>query len=210
MVDITDPTHPVDVGTIEEVGSSPGSLAVFYPYVYWGTYFQHLIGSRSELHVINVADPVYPILIKSIPTFRISHIAFQDNFAYITFAYDDCPTTLYGLAVFDVSSPENPTVISYGSLNRATDLVLGDNYAVLIGSSCADGIYNALFIEDITDPWHLSRLNVLPEYDGVIAGWDDTIYLGMDSRIHALNMSDPGHLLKLVILIYQAISLISM
>ena len=187
VVDISDPADPVEVGSsIEELqlGQDPARLAVYYPYVYWGIWSHDAHGSRGDLYIINVADPTNPTLVKSLITGYVSEIAFQGTYAYLTGS---------GFMVLDVSDPKDPTFVSNGSLDYAASMVLTEGYAYITGDSHAEGIYDALFIEDIRDPYHLSRVNVLPNYHGIVGREEDILYVldWRNNQLHALNISDP-------------------
>ena len=96
-----------------------------------------------------------------------------------------------GFGIFDVTDPANPVFISRGSLSDAIDVAIYENYAYLPGRNCDDGIFKALFVEDLSDIHHPSRVNVLPGYYGGVEISNGYLYLGDGAKLQVMSLLNP-------------------
>lgn len=94
IVDLTNPSSPVTVGTAVSAGSPVYDTAVSNSYLYAGSY-------DGGLEVFNVSDPLHPNLVSTNNQFRPGNMLATDNTLYAT-------GSSYPLSVFDISTPANP------------------------------------------------------------------------------------------------------
>jgi hypothetical protein len=93
LVDLTDPTSPIRLGTID-TGGEPRSLVVSGSHAY--------VANWIGLQVIDISDPAHPLLVAEHSTAgQALHLDVSRGFAYI--ADRD-----YGLYVVDVRDPKRP------------------------------------------------------------------------------------------------------
>lgn len=101
-----------------------------------------LIGTESSIVVVNLNDPLHPVVRKVIPAHRPSGIAVQFRYAFVTDAD--------GFHVLDITDIDNPRSVSSG------DLPLADARNVYVARTYAyvSGGKDGLIIIDVERPEH--------------------------------------------------------
>jgi hypothetical protein len=140
VIDITSPTSPEIVGSVDTPGGAKGvAVAGTHAYVADGPIPPEL---RSRLQVIDISDPTAPQIVGSVDTrYAINDVAVAGTHAYIADADS-------GLQVIDISEPASPEIV--GSVDTP-----GIAYAVALAGShayVADGTYGGLQVIDISNP----------------------------------------------------------
>jgi hypothetical protein len=167
IIDISDPTNPVEVGYINdtEVGGTanlldgPWKLYVSGKYAYVTSLFD------EGLSVIDISDPTNPIEVGYINDTEkggTAHlldgaygIYVSGKYAYVTAWYDD------GLSIIDVSDPTNPIEVGYINDTEAAggtanclewpyDLYVSGKYAYV--TSREDSAISVIDVSDPTNP----------------------------------------------------------
>jgi hypothetical protein len=133
VFDVSTPSNPIPRGTAMITGAKGVAVEGDYAYV---------VGGASGLDVVNIFNPMNPIVVGSLPFWvgTSYDVALSGNYAYI--AAGDL-----GLAVVDISDPSSPSLL--GGLDTG-----GQAYSVdIVGDSAyvADGS-GGFLLADISNP----------------------------------------------------------
>ncbi len=178
VVDISDPTAPVEVGICNTPGE-PQDIAVAGDYAYV------VGGSTGGLRVIDVSNPTAPVEVGFCDTPGSAHdVALDRDYAYVADGTG-------GLRVVDVSTPTHPVEVGiFSSTDSAISIVVMGNYAYAVFTS------GALRVVDISDPaaptlvgiyWGLGRAESL----AVIGGY--AYVAAYEDGMRVVDISDPAH-----------------
>jgi hypothetical protein len=146
VIDISDPTNPTPIGSYDTPGGAIGvTISGDYAYVGDGT---------SGLQVIRIAEPVLP------PESAGVDDTSDNTYGGVIAGDHAYVVTAARLAVFDISTPESPTLAgSYDTPGTAVDVAVEGNYAYIADSG------SGLLVVDISDPTN-------PLYGGGLSvGW---------------------------------------
>jgi hypothetical protein len=200
IIDVSNPANPVEVGVFLAY-HGPGPMAVFFPYVYFNTTYHDPHGSVYTMYIVDVTNPVTPTLVNMISSGIVSTIHFNEPYAYLTFNEPDSMYPCFdqqGFKIFDITDPGNPAYISDVPVVWVNDSAITGHYAYIWGSEyldnidCSGGfIYNALFIEDISDPYHPAQVNVFQNITGEIKASKDYLYLGTGVQLKVFSIANP-------------------
>jgi hypothetical protein len=131
IIDIADPTSPIEIGFYDTVGAEGVAVMDHYAYVVTGSDY-------CALYILDVADPADPVLVGvhrddiiGYPT----NVRIYGNHAYVMASL---------LTVFDLANPISPTLASHLPAGLVADVAVVNNYAYAAG--------NGLSIFDVTDP----------------------------------------------------------
>lgn len=117
VIDVSDPTSPVEIGSYAASGA--GSVQIEWPWVYLGT--------TSAMLVLDISDPTSPGLVGTYPAFDVVSVSVEGDQAAVA--------TLGGVEIVDVTNPVSPA--------EQSSLPSGDetSYALLTGGRVfwADG-----------------------------------------------------------------------
>jgi len=147
-VDVNDPTSPQELFSeswTEYFTHAP--LTVSGNYVY-------LADGASRLLVVDATLPATPTVSTHLIGLPDLSMEIQDQFLYATTNWGDLRGTIF---VIDISIPTDPEVVEVESLGdySLNDLSLDGNYAYSIFHSRH---FDGLFVIDITDPLHLTKV----------------------------------------------------
>lgn len=216
IVDVSNPTHAVEVGTYLSDGVQ--AVAVLDNHAY--------IGSVDGMHILDVADPTRVTIVATWQSRPVHSIAVFDDHAYLG-GFDDLrlvgisdptkpvlvgevrttqlrsmsPHSLavadgyvhfasysVGLATVDVTDPSLPTVV--GELNSSA----GVDQVVVAGTVAYAKGYDTVKLLDISDPAKpalLSSLALGP--GGTLWAAGDRVYLADSDGLRVLDVSDPSN-----------------
>jgi PKD repeat protein len=142
IVDVTNPSMPVEVGALEaEWTTWPHGIFVEGNYAYTAAHFH-------GLRVIDISDPTLPLEVGFYDTPGFARaVAVKDNYAYVADGYNSNNSSK-GLRIIDISDPTTPFEIGIytETLYSPTDVAIAGNYAYLADQS------NGLRIIDISNP----------------------------------------------------------
>jgi hypothetical protein len=183
IVDITDPSSPVEVGSIDIFGSIR-DFTVSGSYAYVAT---HLSG----LHIVDISDPLLPFLVGTYQTSdRLKTVEVYGDYAFIT--HDEY------LDVIDISDPSNPVEI--GNL----DVGIWTSKMALYRSNIYLLHFDGLEIIDISDPstpvyvgglWNVAPVQSISFYDDFAyyntVAYTSDIYSVLYSLL-VLDIADPS------------------
>lgn len=186
VVDISEPTHPKELGFVSTPGEARSVFVV-------GDYAYLAEGDRSHnaggLRVVDVSNPQTPQLIGFLNTKNASSVVVVGHYAYV--AGD-------GFWILDVSTPNSPIeVASLDTSENYVDLVVTGNYAYLVKSFGELGTCsNSLWLVDIHDPASPQHVSSIPK--GILLGEVNTgkaiqvvnglVYLVTDSGFEILDV----------------------
>ncbi|MFL5804454.1 MAG: LVIVD repeat-containing protein, partial [Roseiflexaceae bacterium] len=187
VLDLINPAKPIQVGSLK-IAAWVHSLTVSGTYVYLST------PDGPTLIVVNVSNPAQPTLVRSItlpnPAGQPDRpLAIVGNKLYL--ASD-------GLRVFALSNPANPTLL--GSLNqpaKATDMVVANGYAYIIGTSPADHPNGGLWVVNVANPAQpaLARVIDMSVDDGRVALDGSRLYVRANqTQTVIFNLATPANL----------------
>jgi len=193
IIDVSDPTAPVEIGTFEASQSARGiavveglayltawNLPVIFPFPYP---FPEI--EPSDLHVIDVSNPAAPFQVGNIKIpDPVSKIEVLGNSAYILDAH--------GFRVIDVSDPTAPVEIGEATIGGlAYALTIVDSLTYVGGRA---GFGGGLTIFDVSDPTAPTEVGYaeLPDPLIDIAIEGETAYAAAaDAGLQAIDISDP-------------------
>ena len=133
VIDVSDPSAPVEVGFSEGRPGVTQSVEVLgqYAYVRWES--THWPREKDGLRVVDISDPSDPVEVGFVETKTIfSTLALAWPFAYVS-----------GMSVIDVSDPSAPVEVGLGSVG-GNDLAVSGSFLYSSGSR--------LRAIDVTDP----------------------------------------------------------
>jgi hypothetical protein len=133
ILDISDPTSPVNVGAYNTPGRTAHGIFVAGNYAYVAT-------GSSGLQILDISDPANVFLKGLYATEDARRLVVKGNYAYVA-DYDG------GLQIIDVSKPESPILSgSCSKISYAYDVYINDDYAYVAGSG------PGFSVVDITNP----------------------------------------------------------
>jgi hypothetical protein len=143
IVDVSDPTTPVEVGSYSPpYGDGPCmTLAVAGNYVYTGGYYR--------LNILDVTNPAAPVLVGYANGLDMPHgMAVAGAYAYVVDTHDTGSGYLYRLLIFDVSSVNNPFLISgFTFTSVSPDVAVAGSYAYVAN------VDSGLRVIDVSNPY---------------------------------------------------------
>ena len=133
MIDVTDPTAPVIVGSVYTFDYARG-VFVSGGYVY-------VANGSGGLQVIDVTDPTAPIIVGSVNTPGYAYgVTLFGSYAYVA-------DSSSSLEVIDVSDPAAPAIVSSVNLpGGASDVTISGGYAYVANGT------SGLLVIDVSDP----------------------------------------------------------
>ena len=197
VVDISDPTNPIRIGSApyDWSGRSRIDMKVSGDYLYfltWYYYNDNDLDPRVVLDILDISDPISPIKVGSYETtdYPAENLVASNNYVYISVSGD-------GLHILDVSNPKTPTEVDVYALDTEDILVDGNRLYALTWSYGSEG--NQLHILDVLDPLHITELgsceqplgppNWYNTFDWMVEG--DHVYVSLDDRLTILDVSNP-------------------
>lgn len=176
IVDISDPTDPTVLGTINSCTAMGVGLSGSFAYV---------ADLNKRLCVIDVSDPANPMLVGSaaVPGNGFE-VAISGTTAYIANSAGGVPES--GLHIVDVSDPANPTVLGGVAIDFAVDVALSGSIAYV--ASFDTGLV-AVDVSDPSDPMIIGALNLPGQTAGVSVAGD--IAYAASTGLRVIDISDP-------------------
>lgn len=117
MFDVTDPTSPVELGTVDTPGEAR-AVAASDGYAYVADW-------RAGVQVVDVSDPAAPEIVATIATPGMAAgIFYNDGKVYVA-------DHVGGLRVFDVSDPTAPKAAGYLETPYASGVFVTDSYVFI-------------------------------------------------------------------------------
>jgi hypothetical protein len=150
IFDISDKSNPILVGELPTSSSRAVFVKDDYAYV---TDF-----GGGSLLIINISDPNFPVLEKSVYNVGTpTSIFIKDNYAYLSFWGG-------GVKIFDISNPSEPVAIS--TFGTATSYVTGyyEDVAVYNQYAFAANRVFGVQVYDISDPYNPKLLTTIQTF----------------------------------------------
>jgi hypothetical protein len=199
VVDISDPTDPVRVGSApyDWSGRSRIDMKVSDDYLYfltWYYYNDNALDPRLVLDILDISDPMSPVkrgTYEVSTDYPASDLAVGNHYAYIPVIGD-------GLHIIDVSDPDDPTKVGVYATDTEDILMEGNHlYALTWAQSYTET--NQLQILDVSDPLTVTELGSCEQplgppdwyntFDWMIEG--DHVYVSLDDKLTILDVSAP-------------------
>ncbi len=177
VIDISNPTLPIVVGSLETTSFGPQAVAADERYAY-------IAVAYSGLWIIDVADPAHPVVVSTVPTpgYAID-VAIQGNLVYFTDREN-------GMYVVDVSDHSAPVVIGHLDFgNDARGIAVQGSYAYVGRAYGGD-----LYVIDVSNPAapFLVTDVAISGYPQEIAISGDHAYLACGSSFVVIDISNPA------------------
>jgi hypothetical protein len=174
-VDISDPFHPVQLGSIP-TSSSVNEVDVEGNHAY--------IAEGGRLRIVDVSEPLNLTQVGNYFLGNAYGVDVEGDCAYVA-DYG------YGLRVIDISDPAFPSALGvYSTGGSATDVAVDGDHAYL---TRAGGPY-VLYVLDVTNPAAPSLVTsaTLPAYPLSITVDGDRAYVGMANVLYVYDISNPS------------------
>lgn len=193
VIDISDPTNPIEMGTTGTLASLDGirDIDVSGDYVYAAVY------SENALTVIDVSDPTNPVeagTTGAVSNLTPAGLTISGNYAYVTSQLGR------RLFVIDISDPTTPTVVGqtpyYSNMYYARNVEVHGSYAFVTATN--SGTFNAIDISNPTSPVRVDSINLTNT--GLVAIPGDGSYAIVvgstfgGQNLTAVSISDPSNL----------------
>ena len=194
VVDVSDPTDPIVIGSTGTLTNLAGARAVCVS----GNHAYVAAFDADRLTIINISDPTTPVEVGSVTGSNLDGaegVCVSGNYAYVT-AYE-----VDKLTVVDITDPTNPTEL--GSVagtytNRIRKLNIVGNYAY--ATAYADDSLTIFNISDPTTPVQVGTTGVLPNmggaYDVYVSGAYAYVSASDGYDLTIFNISDPTALVQ--------------
>jgi hypothetical protein len=183
VVDVSDPSRPRVVGSLDLQGWEPSYLTVVDGYLYWADTYDGLL-------IVDISVPSSPTVVGH-RTLQLEQttafVAVQGDYAYL-------PQGTHGLLVLDVSDKTNPIGIRFvDTPGTAGGVVVDGSFAYVADKQMG------VQILDISNPAAAAIIGNLPTSLNAVAVYrnQDTIYVHetnnfLDNQIEAFDISIPG------------------
>ncbi|PLW80738.1 hypothetical protein C0585_01170, partial [Candidatus Woesearchaeota archaeon] len=208
VIDVSDPTSPVEVGSLRAISSPQGGTAsclgmpfdlfVSGDYVYIASYLNY------SLTIVDVSDPTSPVQVGYIvdseqggtaTTLKFAiNVFVRGDYAYVTSQDDN------GLSIIDVSDPTNPVEVGYvtdsevggtaTTLDGASDVFVSGGYAY-VTSRDDDGL-SVIDVSNPTNPAEVGYIDTILNSPQTIFVSGDYAYIPTDDEgLSIVDISDP-------------------
>jgi len=190
VVNISNPASPSVVST-SSVAASPTNVTVSGNYAYVTT-----SSDTAELQIVDVSNPASPSIKSSVNmagTGNAVSVALNGLIAFVA-RNQDTTTSANEVTTVNVASPTAPTVL--GGYNIATINMTGvyvkDNFVYAATSSTTQEmlVLNATNLATLTLTFTYNPSTSVAAT--TIAGFDNTVFLGVGSTIRAIDITNPA------------------
>jgi hypothetical protein len=191
---------------LEEI-SNPSIVASYDPVYSVGSIFVvdnflYLATTMFEFHIVDISDPLNPILIGMCD---ISYSVPLDIYVNGNFAYLSEPS--WGTEIVEVSTPENPTVINTLTDNTITSIVVIDTLLYATGNPILQiydisDIYNPMLISTYTGYWRGDCIRIQDNYVFIAHTYSGLTILDIADILNPVvfdEFSEPGYGFDLVV-----------
>lgn len=145
VVDVSDPTNPILVGSLANSSTAVG--------IYVSGRYAYMADNNDGLYIIDVIHPTQPVLVSTYPMNNNSDVKVVGQYAYVT-------DGSAGIRVLDVSNPSAVKLVStYNTPGTPTKLFINGKYLYL-----ADG-GSGLEIYDISNPANITAVGNIATAD---------------------------------------------
>jgi len=191
ILDISNPTDPVELATIDVDGDAR-ELDVEGNFIY-------VVKGKDGFSIVNISDLNNPSITATLPMEHVAvNVRVHDGYAYVCDWRD-------GFKIVDISNPGNPVIVSTYKTDSDNSVYVGYVWDVEIKGDYAyipDQSYGFQVV-DISDKYNPTKINHFRTgnrpYDVEIDG--DVIYIALDyNGVMAYDISDPANAERLAYL----------
>jgi len=190
FIDVSDPTSPINVVTID--GGTTGAQIIHRDYHDMNGYLYAVAdeGGQSTLQIMDLSflpDSV-PVVYDSKELIRLSHNIFIDTSSAILYSCSTIGDNAFDIALrlFDISNPIQPEIIdAYSIISNVPFASVHDTY-VRNDTAYLNLGTDGLFIADFSDPLAPQGLANLGPTDYLQSGYNHSGWLSDDGRTYYL------------------------
>jgi hypothetical protein len=117
--DLTDMAEPVHVSHAMIEGIDYGDIAGGVWGVAWQGHYVYVGGNDTGLHIVDVADPAAPVVVKTLPNSATGGFFVGPVFAMGNILVLTTPKEHGGVATMEISDPENPVLLDALTLDQS-------------------------------------------------------------------------------------------
>ena len=181
IVDISNPSSPVEVGSLSNEDIVPLALAVAGDYAYQALRAY----DRNGLQIIDISNPSDPV---EASVYSISVIDFKvsDQYAYIS--------NEEGLSILNISNPANPVEVgSFNILQGLEDMVVAGSYVFATGANDSEaGTLHILDVSDPVSPFEAGSYGFSGYNSGMAVNGNYLFVAADPCRVYILDISNPA------------------
>lgn len=181
IVNVSNPANPSVVGSLE-IDANVNDIAVFGERVFLST-----AKDSGEFIVVNVSDPVNPVISASLDILGATedgkgiYINSQDNKAYLVRTVGGDHDEHHEIAIIDVSSADNPTLLGSSNFGSSVNSVFAADSLGFFATSYSNGEFQIFNVSDPSNIIAYSNLN-FSQIATDIAFEDNTVYVSVRSN----------------------------
>lgn len=177
ILDLADPTVPVEVGRTPLLPARVGGIVVANGYAY-------VTVSCCLLLVIDVTNPAAPVIVGSLETLGIADLALAGDNLFLA-------VSGAGLQIVNIADPAHPVEIDrHDTPGTATGIALNGTHAYIADT---DGGVRVIDVIDPANPQEIG-FYTSPSGDNIrtVAADQDHVFAGGDYAFYVLDVSDPA------------------
>ncbi|MDM8527530.1 PKD domain-containing protein [Anaerolineales bacterium HSG24] len=186
ILDVSNPTHPVEVGKSDVLPGIVNDITVHGEYAYIAN------DTDGGLQILNISDPTKPTFVGRYDTAgRARGVAVNGNYAYI--ANHRNADRKNGLQIINISDPTKPTLVgSYDVDNIAKKVRISGNYAYIVDWGHTAGL-KIVDISDPANPTLASRYDVPGNVNDVTVNGNYAYIADHGNGLKIINITDPAN-----------------
>jgi hypothetical protein len=183
IVDVSNPSNPVETAIIDAQGSVKGMTAQGR-YVYASSQTDT---DGDYFWIADVIDPAIPQIVGSLDVSQApTEIIVRDRYAY-----GGC--SLAGLQIFDVSDPSHPTLAGQYPIQYFYGLTIWNNLAYLSEANAGSSTIHVIDISDPTHPASLCTFNTAMRQMEACGDYLYGVWGSYAHNVQILDISDPAN-----------------
>jgi hypothetical protein len=171
--DLTDMTAPAHVSHVTLEGIDYGDIAAGVWGVAWQGHYLYVGGNDTGLHIVDVADPAAPVVVRVVPNSATGGFFVGPVFAMGNILVLTTPKEHGGVATMEISDPENPVLLD--------SMVLEKSYIGWYYGGHVALLTPLRFYDVMTDPTQITTvLEGMETLDSEYVSFgDDQMFLGL-------------------------------
>jgi hypothetical protein len=189
VVNISNPAVPTITATFS-VASTPTNVVVSGGYAYVTT-----SSDTAELQIVDVTTPSAPVIrssVNMIGTGDPQSVAISGKTAYVA-RTNDTTTNAFEVTTVNVTTATAPVVLGgYNLAVNMTGIYVNGNYAYVSTTSTTQEMLVLNITNPVTPTLTFTYNPATAVAATTVAGFGNTVYLGVGSTIRAIDITNPG------------------